>query len=152
MSDNYLTVIPTDPHWQPTRAAADRAKAALSALLPDADARRGLEAFWHDTVEVVHCGANLKTIRCPHCGADSGDWWAEAVQERYDEGFSTLQVTVPCCGAETSLNELAYDWPMGFASFRIAALYPNRGWLTEEELASVTAAVGHPLRQILAHF
>ena len=152
MSDNYLTLIPTDPHWQPDQAAADHAKAALSALLPDADARRGLKATWHDTVEMVHCGTNLKTIRCPRCDTDSGDWWGEAVQERYAEAFSTLLVTAPCCDTETSLNDLTYDWPMGFASFRIEALYPNRSWLTKEELTSVTAALGHPLRQILAHF
>jgi len=152
VSDNYLTVIPTDPSWQPDRDAADHAAAVLSGLLPDNDARRGLDVRWHGTVEAVSCGGNLETISCPHCGTESGDWWGEAVQERYDEGFSTLLVTVPCCGAETSLNELVYDWPMGFASFRIEVLYPNRGWLTEEELASVATAVGHPLRQILAHF
>ncbi|MGW2235466.1 hypothetical protein [Streptomyces sp. NPDC001759] len=33
MSDNYLTVIPTDPYWQPGRDAADRAAAALSRML-----------------------------------------------------------------------------------------------------------------------
>ncbi|WP_331721116.1 hypothetical protein [Streptomyces sp. NBC_00454] len=27
MSDNYLTVIPTDPYWQPSKNAADRAGA-----------------------------------------------------------------------------------------------------------------------------
>ncbi|MEV5527666.1 zinc ribbon domain-containing protein [Streptomyces prunicolor] len=151
MSDNYLTLIPTDPYWQPDRAAAHQAKAALSALLPDADARRGLTARWHDTVEVVHCGTNLETIRCPHCGADSSAWWADALQERYTEGFSTLLVTTPCCDTETSLNDLTYDWPMGFASFRIEALNPNRGRLTDQELTSVTAAAGHPLRQILTH-
>ncbi|EKX63330.1 hypothetical protein Sipo8835_25475 [Streptomyces ipomoeae] len=110
MSDNYLTVIPTDPYWQPGRDAADRAAAVLSGMLPDDDARLGLDAQWHDSVEVV---------------------W---------------------CGAETSLNELVYDWPMGFARFRIEVLYPNRGWLTDEELAAVADALGHPLRQVLIHF
>ena len=129
MSDNCLTVIPADPHRQPDRVAADRAAAALSALLPDADAdaRRGLAAQWHDTVEVVHRGANLKTIRCPHCGADSDGRWGEAVQECYDEGFATLPVPVPCRRTETSLDDLVHDWPMGFASFRIEVLHPNRG-------------------------
>ncbi|MEV0471119.1 hypothetical protein [Streptomyces prunicolor] len=46
MSDNYLTLIPTAPYWQPGRAAAHHAKAAPSALLPDADARRGPTARW----------------------------------------------------------------------------------------------------------
>ncbi|MBK3639363.1 zinc ribbon domain-containing protein [Streptomyces sp. MBT33] len=152
MSDNYLTVIPTDPYWQPGRDAADRTAAALSRMLPDDDARRGLEAKWNDGVEVVWCGSNLERILCPRCGAECApDWWAESVSQRYDEGFPTLVVTVPCCDGETSLNELAYDWPMGFARFRIEVLYPNRSWLTDEELATLTDALGHPLRQILIH-
>ncbi|MET8561057.1 hypothetical protein ABZV75_10865 [Streptomyces flaveolus] len=152
MSDNYLTVIPTDPYWQPSEDAADRAAAVLSGMLPDDDARRGLEAKWHESVEVIFCGANLKKISCPHCGAEfTPGWWGEAVSEGYDEGFSTLMVTTPCCGAEASLNELVYDWPMGFARFSIEVLYPNRGWLTHEELAALTEALGHSLRQILIH-
>lgn len=70
MSGNYLTVIPTDPYWQPARDAANRAAAVLSGLLPDDDARRGLEAKWHDRVEVVDCGTNLEKISCPRCGAE----------------------------------------------------------------------------------
>ncbi|MEU6272032.1 zinc ribbon domain-containing protein [Streptomyces populi] len=152
MSDNYLTVIPADPYWRPGEDVAERAADALSRMLPDDDARRGLEAKWHDGVEVVWCGSNLKRISCPHCGAECPlDWWADAVTERYEEGFSTLTAAVPCCGAETSLNELVYDWPMGFARFRIEVLYPNRSWLTDEELAALTDLLGHPLRQILIH-
>ncbi|MGW3738972.1 hypothetical protein [Streptomyces sp. NPDC005148] len=153
MSDNYLTVIPNDPYWRPSKAAADRAAAVLSEMLPDDDdARHGLEAKWHDRVEAVDCGANLEKITCPHCGAEcTSGWWGETVSERYNEGFSTLMVTVPCCDAETSLNELVYDWPMGFAQFRIEVLYPNRGWLTDEEMALLANALGHPLRQILIH-
>ncbi|MEU7159161.1 hypothetical protein AB0A98_22380 [Streptomyces chrestomyceticus] len=67
------------------------------------------------------------------------------------EGFRTLTVTVPCCGVATSLNALVYDWPMGFARFRIETRHPNRARLTGEELAALTDALGHPLRQILTH-
>ncbi|MGW8353302.1 hypothetical protein [Streptomyces wedmorensis] len=152
MSDNYLTVIPTDPYWQPSKDAADRAAVVLSGMLSDDDARRGLEAKWHDSVEVVHCFANLERTSCPRCGTElAPGWWGDAVSQCYDEGFSTLMVTVPCCDVETSLNELMYDWPMGFARFRIEVLYPNRAWLTDGELASLAGALGHPLRQILIH-
>ncbi|MGW3723954.1 hypothetical protein [Streptomyces sp. NPDC000851] len=61
-------MIPTDPYWQPGQDAADRAAAVLSGMLPDDDARHGMEVKWHDSVEVVFCGANLKKISCPHCG------------------------------------------------------------------------------------
>ncbi|WP_189314490.1 hypothetical protein [Streptomyces brasiliensis] len=154
MSDNFLTVIPADPYWQPGQAQADHAAAMLSGMLPDDDARRGMEATWCENVEVVHCGTNLDKISCSGCAADLGtsDWWGETVSARHRDGFPTLLITTPCCGAETSLNELVYDWPMGFARFRIEVLYPNRGWLTDEELTSVAGALGHPLRQILAHF
>jgi hypothetical protein len=40
---------------------------------------------------------------------------------------------------------------MGFARFRIEVLYPNRAWLTDEELAALTGVLGHFLRQILIH-
>ncbi|MFD7816147.1 hypothetical protein ACFV6E_24950 [Streptomyces sp. NPDC059785] len=152
MSGNYLTVIPADPYWQPGKEAADRAVVVLSAMLPDDDARRGLEGRWHDTVEVVHCGTDMEKVSCPHCGAEiAHGWWAEAVSERHAESFTTLMARVPCCGAETSLNDLVYDWPMGFARFRIEVLYPNRGWLTADELAALAHVLGHPLRQILTH-
>ncbi|MER6084223.1 hypothetical protein [Streptomyces sp. NPDC001833] len=153
MSDNYLTVIPADPYWQPSKDAAERAASVLSGMLPEDDARSGLEAKWHDSVEVVSCASNLERISCPHCGAEfTTGWWAEAVSERYDEGFTTLLGMVPCCGVQTSLNELVYDWPMGFARFGVEVLYPNRAWLTDEELVSLTTALGHPLRQSLSHF
>jgi hypothetical protein len=152
MSDDWLIVIPGDPYWQPERAAADRAAAALAGMLSE-QGRRGLEALWHDTVEVVHCFANLEGVSCPLCGADlyTGSWLGEAITERFEDGFATLDVTVPCCGAGISLNDLVYDWPMGFARFRLEVLYPDRAWLTDGELTEIADALGHPVRQILAH-
>ncbi|MFG3101453.1 hypothetical protein ACGFZL_13150 [Streptomyces sp. NPDC048182] len=153
MSDNYLTVIPTDPHWQPGEEAGERAAGVLGGMLPDDDARRGLEARWHDVVQVVDCGSNLERVRCPHCKADLAfDWWGEAVSERYERDFPTLLATVPCCGVDTSLNDLAHAWPMGFARFRVEVLYPGRAWLTDAELAAVAEVLGHPVRQILSHY
>jgi hypothetical protein len=152
VSEDHLILIPTDPYWQPGRDAADRAAAALAALLPDDRIGGAVEVCRCDTVAVVDCGANLERISCPRCGAGIAvGWWAEAVSERADGDFSTLDVTVPCCGARTSLDELAYDWPMGFARFRIEVVEPGRGWLTGPELASVADALGHPVRQVHRH-
>ncbi|PKV82588.1 hypothetical protein [Streptomyces sp. TLI_146] len=153
MSDDFLTVIPTDPHWQPGKEAAERASAALSGMLPDSDARLGLRVQWHDGVEVIICGSNLEKISCPHCGSPCAtDWWMDTVSEGYDQGFVSLMAAVPCCGVVTSLNELVYDWPMGFARFRIEVMYPGRSWLTDAELERLSEALMHPVRQILSHF
>jgi hypothetical protein len=59
---------------------------------------------------------------------------------------------MPCCAAATTLNHLDYDWPAGFARFVLSAHHPDRGWLDAQELADVADALGHPVRQILAHY
>jgi hypothetical protein len=101
-------------------------------MVPDADE---VEITWHDSVALVACGQNLMKISCPRC-ADEVDsrWWMDLVSDGYEAGFDDLNVTVPCCEALVSLNDLTYDWPVGFARFELEAWNPQRGWLTDEEL------------------
>lgn len=154
MSDDVLSVIPTDPWWQPDRAAGERAALLAAELAPGLPG--GVEAevdtTWHDALTVVDCGGNLERIGCPRCGAsiDTG-WWADSVGAHSEGGFATLAVEVPCCGAATSLDVLEYDWPCGFARFEIAVWNPERDWFGDEELAAIAGALGHPVRQIRAH-
>lgn len=154
VSDDVLSVIPTDPHWQPEPAAAERAASLAEDLalgLPDGvDVE--IDVTWHDALTVVDCGQNLQKIRCPQCGAsiDTG-WWADLLEAHCDDGFVTLAVVVPCCGAATSLNALEYDWPCGFARFEIAIWNPERAWFSDEELTAIGDALGHPVQQVRAH-
>jgi hypothetical protein len=46
---------------------------------------------------------------------------------------------------------LDYDWPCGFARFEVAAWNPSRDWFTDDELALFADALGHDVRQIMAH-
>ncbi|MFC1431382.1 hypothetical protein ACEZDB_12075 [Streptacidiphilus sp. N1-3] len=154
MSDNVLSVIPTDPYWQPDRIAGDRALAIVTALTPGAPdgIEVDIDMTWHDTVTVVDCGVNLERISCPHCNASiDTQWWSDLLEEHDEEGFATLDVDVPCCGASTSLDVLDYDWPCGFARFEIAVWNPERPWFSDEELTALSTALGHPVRQIRAH-
>lgn len=153
MSDNVLSVIPTDPHWQPERPAAARATALVTALTGGlaVDTVVEIDVDWYDVPAVVDSGQNLTRIGCPHCrGWIDLDWWADLVEDHQD-GFPTLSVHVPCCDTTTSLDRLDFDWPCGFARFEIAAWNPELGRLTDEELAAVGKALGHPVRQICAH-
>jgi hypothetical protein len=154
MSDDVLSVIPTDPYWQPSREAGDRAAALVMALLagsPDADGP-DFDVSWHDTVGFVDCGQNLERIDCPRCAASiDGGWWSDSVGERYEAGFANLVVALPCCGAEASLNDLSYEWPCGFASFAIDVWNPARPWLSDEDLTAIADVLGHRVRQIRAH-
>jgi hypothetical protein len=154
MSDNVLSVIPADLDWQPTSEAADAAMAVLQRLAPQLDGFVTTEyrTTWHEQVAAVDCGGNLERIECPACqNAIDVDWWADLLEERFETGFTNLTVTVPCCGAEVSLNDLRYDWPCGFARFELEAWNPNRDWLTADELAQLAAALGCDVRQVLAH-
>ena len=70
MSENILSVVPTDPRWQPAPEAGERARAVLAQLAPNPDRTDGeLTAEWHETITVVDCGANLERIACPVCGS-----------------------------------------------------------------------------------
>ena len=58
---------------------------------------------------------------------------------------------VPCCGRRTALTDLDYDWPCGFARFEIE-IWNDWDPFTDGELESIAQTIGHPVRQILAHF
>ncbi|MFC8828879.1 hypothetical protein ACFT9I_26420 [Streptomyces sp. NPDC057137] len=154
MSDNILSVIPTDPHWQPDPEAADRAAAIAAELAPGPPdgIEPEVEVSWHDAITIVDCGANLMAIGCPRCGGsvDLG-WWTDLLETRADDGLATLLTQVPCCGRELALDTLTYDWPCGFARFEIAVWNPGRGWFTDEELTALADALGRPVRQVMAH-
>ena len=150
MSDDYLRLIPTDPTWRPGAEAAKRAAAALAALAPGADS---VEAELYDEVTFIDQGANLDRLSCPACQAELAmDWWSEQMGRAGDAGFTNLAVTNPCCGTRTSLNELTYDWPAGFARAELSVRNPQRGWLDDAELVQVSAELGHPLKQVMAHY
>ncbi|MER5909840.1 hypothetical protein ABT124_04870, partial [Streptomyces sp. NPDC001982] len=152
-SDDILSVIPADPHWQPDRTAAERAAALVRELAPGwpDGIPAETDVDWYDLPDAIDCGANLERIGCPHCGATiDRDWYRDPV-EGHPDGFPTLAVHVPCCGTATSLDALDYEWPCGFARFEIAVWNPGRGPLTDHELAAVAQALGSPVRQILAH-
>ncbi|MFR0359460.1 hypothetical protein [Streptomyces sediminimaris] len=51
MSDDVLSVIPTDPHWQPEQAAAERAAGLVEDLAPGlpGGVEVEIDVAWHDS-------------------------------------------------------------------------------------------------------
>lgn len=153
MSDDVLSVIPTDPRWQPDRGAAEAATAIVTGLVPDLDrVTVEIKTSWHDVVTLVDCGENLERIGCPACGTDADlEWFVDLMEERYETGFDDMSTRMSCCGAESSLDRLEFEWPCGFARFEIEVWNPPLIWFAEEDLARIAAALGHEVRQIRAH-
>lgn len=145
-----MSVIPTDPTWQPTTPGAAAAAQVFRGLAPNADR---FDVDYYHQVRVVDAGENLVHIGCPVCGLDIDlDWFRDLTEiALYHDGFHDLNVTVPCCGGRASLNDLDYDWPVGFARFELAAWEPERDQLTAGELAQIAQVLGHDVRQIMTH-
>lgn len=66
-------------------------------------------------------------------------------------GFRLARFEVPYCEAAYTLNELAYDWPQGFARFGIDAMNPNIGELEESHRKVLEEILGTELRVIHQH-
>jgi len=147
VSDDYLRLIPTDPRWTPDRVSADRGLAALRELAPRAD---NYESEYLQAVTFIDQGANFEEIRCPRCAdAISLEWFKDEMGRL---AFDDLSATTPCCTTPLSLNDLDFRWPAGFASFELSAMNPGRTQLTEAERQRVERALGHPVREIWAHY
>lgn len=152
MGDHWLILIPTDPEWVPDADQATQAEQAVDRLTPAREGEIDFRAPGH--VEFVHCGENFETIGCPSCGAMLDiKWWHERMNAAYDgtSSFGALDVTTPCCGVTSTLNDLDYNFPQGFASWWVRVHYANRPWLDDTEREQVEAALGHAVREIRLH-
>ena len=162
VSDNFLYVVPSDPWWRPDPGAGRAAGDLVASLALAGEDRGTCEVDWSDGVELVDCGENLERIGCALCGSElPAGWFRDGLDERYVDGagFATLDVAVPCCGAETTFNDLDYRWPMAFARFAIAVrngsgLYRSGddGLLGTAATAAVEQVLGHSLRQVRARY
>lgn len=165
MSDNWLIFIPTSPSYVPPVGVRDEALELFRSMVTGADE---VNALVYDKVFFIPSGENLSTAFCPRCGSELPvEWWKRAMNLaggidpdagenntrdwRISDDLSSLEVTVPCCGASMSLNDMNYDWPSGFAHFALEALWPP-GDLTEEQIARLEAVLGCKLRKIWAHY
>jgi hypothetical protein len=149
MADTYLRIIPADPQCVPSALARERALGVLQRAVPLAD---DFQSRVTSDVRFVDCGANFETVSCPGCGADIGEWWSIAMEVAHDGGFVELRVTTPCCGFRTSLNDLVYASPAGFARYTLEVLNPGIGSLPERTLERLRSTLGADLRIIWAHY
>ena len=145
----FLRLIAADPTFQPSATARHKAVALLGRALPLADE---VSSQVTEHVRFVDCGTNFETVRCPGCGTDIGEWWTLAMEAGQELQFRDLRATMPCCGLHTSLNELVYAPPMGFARFSLDALNPARDTLPERVRLRLERELGCRLRVIWADY
>jgi DNA-directed RNA polymerase subunit N (RpoN/RPB10) len=150
VSDNWLTFIPADPCLVPSGSRRTAALRFLRSTLPKA---AEIEAVLTEEIRFIDCGGNFEKIECPSCSALISDkWWSGAMDKADKKAFKDLNVKTPCCRKETSLNDLKYDWPQGFAKFSIKIMNPKVPDLAATDHAKLEGLLGCTLRRIWAHY
>lgn len=146
MATHVLKLIPTDPWLIPPEPRWAVAAARFHQFAPHAEA---IETSSSSTIQFVDPGANFERVCCPACASDITDWWTSAMNAAWQAHFTDLSIRVPCCAITTTLNDLQYEWPAGFARFTLAARNPNLGQeMSSEALDELQEILGCRLRQI----
>ncbi len=149
MSDNWMTIIPEDPHLIPSEDRQKQARSWFARLAPLAEA---VEIKTSDRVEFHDCGSNLQRVICPSCGtAIPLEWWQQRMADDHDDGFKLSEFPTPCCIAPLTLHELTYDWPQGFGRFALDVMNPQIGELDAAQREELTRILGTPIRVIYQH-
>jgi hypothetical protein len=149
VSDNYLILIPDSPAYVPSRDAQERALALFREFTVNADETRAEE---FPSIRFIDCGANFETVTCPDCRQElSQEWFGRVMDESYKDGFQLFPIVFPCCSTRRRLDELVFEWPQGFARFRLEARNPGIGELPEEVMSRLEQILGCKLLLILRH-
>lgn len=149
MSDNWINVIPSDPHFVPTLEARRRAVDYMRKIAGKAD---DITGELTEDVRFIDCGENLERIGCRKCrGEISCDWWREHMEHQFEHGYTLEPVQLPCCGALVSLADLNYDWPQGYARFSVEAMNPEIADLTSQQLQQFESILGCRVIKVLQH-
>lgn len=150
MSLTLLRLIPADPYIVPDLARRQAGQDLLAGLVRNPASVSGRV---EEQVVFVDCGENLERISCPRCHAPLTDeWWGEAMDVAYRTGFRELGVLLPCCGESCSLNDLHYDWPMGFARYVLEARNPEVNGLDAAHLQALEDTLECKLRIIWGRY
>jgi hypothetical protein len=150
MSDNYLKLIPEDPHYVASATALAGVKFLLEHYCPKAQL---ITIELRKRVVFFDAGGNLEAVYCPFCGSVQTDWFFRTTSELDKRNnLEDMAIAMPCCSRATTLNDLRFVFPAGFARCAVEVLNPDREWLTEEELGPVAKAMGCNVRQIFAHY
>lgn len=150
MSDSILRIIPSDPALVPDIGAQQSAATHARQAFPKADE---VTVRVEDDVTFVDAGGNFETVSCQACGAElDQEWWADVMDRAAAGSFVDLAVTVPCCGAATSLNDLRYEMPQGFARLIIEVMNPNAADAPPGVETLLRDALGCEPRFVWAHY
>jgi hypothetical protein len=148
MSSTFLRIISTDPSFDIDKDLQEKARTFLFKIYQ----KEQIEFINTDTIEFVDQGENFENVSCNLCNSlIETEVWQNAMDNAYKNEFKDLFFITPCCNKITSLNNLDYNWPAGFAKSIISISEPQNG-LAEKELEELEGILKTDLRNIWAHY
>ncbi|MDE6761683.1 MAG: hypothetical protein K2J90_13570 [Lachnospiraceae bacterium] len=148
MADIITKIIPVKYDYIADEEQTQAAIMYIKEIVPDCQ----IEAEVFETTQFVDCGGELEVIKCPDCGEDiSFGWWGEVMEKAAEKEFSDLSVKLLCCGRDSSLNDLEYYLPCGYARMEITIANLERKF-SEKELVNIGELLGEKVRIILARY
>ena len=147
MSDCIIKLIPEDPFY----VAEVHSLEQVVSVLEDSISCESVSLICEDAPFFIDCGENLESITCPCCGSDIDfGWWGDAMDKASERAFSSLDVVMPCCGNNTSLNDLRYYYDCGFSSWAIEIMNPEND-IPDDQIRPVQEITGCRIKTIVAH-
>lgn len=122
MSDTIYKIFPR--YYYP-KYTDDQIKRAAGMLKMTSNGRITFTNY--KSVQFIDCAGELEHIFCPWCGREvDREFWQKAMDTAYDgSAFKYLGIRMPCCHQPSSLEELIYVKPCGFATFVIEIWNPQ---------------------------
>ena len=148
MSSSFIKLIPTDPSFVPVGIAQENVKRFLSQRYTDDQ----VEFISYEHAEFIDQGQNFESVSCNLCGNKLDiEYWQTTMDEAYEGQFVNLMFATPCCKKKTSLNDLTYEQPAGFARHVICISDPQKA-LTKDDIEELQNILRTKLRIIWAHY
>lgn len=147
MSDSFVKIIPVNHDYL---ISNDIVNDVLEYLKTNVKSD-SINAYIYDHPAFIDCGSNLDKIQCPLCNKNiSFDWWGISMDKAYENEFNNLVIQLPCCGNKSSLKDLIYHFPCGFACFEFVLLNPKTE-LSVNIIKVLEKLLKMPIRIIRSH-
>jgi len=74
VSDDFVTLVPVDPHYVPNAEQVKDAEGLARSMFPQAD---GISPQRSDGIRLFDAGSNFESVTCTGCGTDRAGLVAE---------------------------------------------------------------------------
>lgn len=143
-SGHQLRIIPSDPLYEPSPGIQKEGLGYLSAHFK----KNEITSTLYKEVRFVDPGQNFEAVVCDGCGQEMAiEAWQEMMDVAYGTRFTDLSIVKPCCNKPSSLNDLQYQGPAGFARYVLTVIDPPAE-VDAEVFGELERALGTKLKTI----